>query len=115
MASFQRARNWSESRLRRFALVPLVEPAVLAPRGRVGDAELTKRGERLFFHALDRDMLLWEMWLVEGLDRDRFAIISKTHHCMLDGISGVDLATVLMDTEPSSDRPPPPLEWHPRP
>ena len=80
-----------------------------------GDAELKKLAARLFSQALDRDKPLWEMWLVEGLDRDRFAIISKTHHCMLDGISGVDLATVLMDTEPSSEPPPPPLEWHPRP
>jgi diacylglycerol O-acyltransferase len=79
-----------------------------------GDAELKKLAARLFSQALDRDKPLWEMWLVEGLDNDRFAIISKTHHCMLDGISGIDLATVLMDTEPSTEAPPPPLEWAPR-
>jgi diacylglycerol O-acyltransferase len=80
-----------------------------------GDAELKKLAARLFSQALDRDKPLWEMWLVEGLDNGRFAVISKTHHCMLDGISGVDLATVLMDTEPSSEAPPPPAQWEPRP
>jgi WS/DGAT/MGAT family acyltransferase len=80
-----------------------------------GDAELKRLAARLFSQALDRDKPLWEMWLVEGLDNDRFAIISKTHHCMLDGISGIDLATVLMDTEPSSEAPPAPAEWTPRP
>ena len=62
-----------------------------------GDAELKKLVGRLFSQALDRDKPLWEMWLVEGLGDSRFAIVSKTHHCMLDGVSGVDLATVLMD------------------
>src|SRR5438067_4099766 len=91
-----------------------------------GDEELKRLAGRLFSQALDRDKPLWEMWLVEGLGAgegqtpagatgDRFAIISKTHHCMLDGISGVDLATVLMDTEPSTDAPVPPAEWKPRP
>ncbi|HKB75545.1 MAG TPA: wax ester/triacylglycerol synthase family O-acyltransferase, partial [Myxococcales bacterium] len=65
--------------------------------------------------ALDRDKPLWELWLVEGLDHGRFAVISKTHHCMLDGISGIDLATVLLDTEPSTDAPAAPAEWTPRP
>ena len=53
--------------------------------------------------------------LLEGLDHGRFAVISKTHHCMLDGISGIDLATVLLDTEPSTDAPAAPAEWTPRP
>ena len=89
-----------------------------------GDEELKRLAGRLFSQALDRDKPLWEMWLVEGLgdgadparaSGDRFAIISKTHHCMLDGISGVDLATVLMDTEPSTDAPASAAEWKPRP
>jgi diacylglycerol O-acyltransferase / wax synthase len=79
------------------------------------EAELKRLAGRLFSQALDRDKPLWEMWLVEGLDGDRFAMISKAHHCMLDGISGVDLASVLMDTEPSSEPPAPPPEWKPRP
>ena len=79
-----------------------------------GEEELKKLAGRLFSQALDRDKPLWEMWLVEGLGDGRFAILSKTHHCMLDGISGVDLATVLMDSEPSSMPPPAPSAWTPR-
>jgi diacylglycerol O-acyltransferase / wax synthase len=44
--------------------------------------------------------LLWELWLVQGLERDRFALLTKTHHAMVDGISGVDIGTVLFDLEP---------------
>src|SRR5438128_11436248 len=80
-----------------------------------GDEELKRLAGRLFSQALQPDKPLWELWLVEGLGNDRFAVISKTHHCMLDGVSGVDLATVLMDTEPSTEPPPTPAEWKPRP
>ncbi len=79
-----------------------------------GQEELKKLVARLFSQALDREKPLWELWLVEGLGDSRFAIVSKTHHCMLDGVSGVDLATVLMDREPSSEPPPPPPSWKPR-
>jgi diacylglycerol O-acyltransferase / wax synthase len=79
-----------------------------------GEAELKKLVGRLLSQALDREKPLWEMWLVEGLGQGRFAIVSKTHHCMLDGISGVDLATVLMDTEPAATPPPAPEPWSPR-
>ena len=85
-----------------------------------GDNELRKLAGRLLSQALDRDKPLWEMYLVEGLGEapgsraSRFAIVSKTHHCMLDGVSGVDLATVLMDTEPSSMPPDKPAAWTPR-
>ena len=66
-----------------------------------GDEELKKLVGRLFSQALDREKPLWELWLVEGLEESKFAIVSKTHHCMLDGVSGVDLATVLMDGSPT--------------
>jgi WS/DGAT/MGAT family acyltransferase len=79
-----------------------------------GEEELKKLAGRLFSQALDRDKPLWEMWLVEGLGPSRFAIVSKTHHAMLDGVSGVDLATVLMDTEPCSTPPDAPAPWTPR-
>jgi diacylglycerol O-acyltransferase / wax synthase len=49
---------------------------------------------------LDLSKPLWETWLVQGLEENRFALISKTHHALVDGISGVDLATVLFDLEP---------------
>jgi len=50
---------------------------------------------------LDRGKPLWEMWVVEGLEDDRFAIIAKTHHCMIDGLAGADLLAVLL--RPSND------------
>jgi len=80
-----------------------------------GDDELRNLAGRLFSQQLDRAKPLWELWLVEGVD-DGFAIISKTHHALVDGISGVDIATVLFDLEPDPPPPPePPLPWTPRP
>jgi diacylglycerol O-acyltransferase len=70
---------------------------------------------RIASQQLDRDKPLWENWIVEGLDGDRFALISKTHHSLVDGVSGVDLATVLLDLGPSAGRPPKDLEpWQPK-
>jgi WS/DGAT/MGAT family acyltransferase len=81
-----------------------------------GDFEqLKKLAGRLLSQQLDRDKPLWELWVVEGLAGGGFALLSKTHHCMIDGVSGVDLATLLLDTEPKADPPPPPEAWTPRP
>src|SRR5437588_1816267 len=60
---------------------------------------------RIFSQQLDRSKPLWEMWLIEGLEEARFALITKTHHSLIDGIAGVDLATVLFDVSPD----PPPI------
>lgn len=65
-----------------------------------GDAQLKLLVARVKEQQLDRARPLWEMWVVEGLQGDRFATISKVHHCMLDGISGVDLAHVLFSAKP---------------
>ncbi len=71
---------------------------------------------RIASQPLDRSKPLWENWIVEGLEGGRFALISKTHHAVVDGVSGVDLATVLLDLEQSAPRPPEDLEpWQPRP
>jgi WS/DGAT/MGAT family acyltransferase len=71
---------------------------------------------RVFSQRLDRSKPLWELWLVQGLDDNRFALISKTHHAMVDGIAGVDIASVLFDLEPVPREVPPPEEpWTPRP
>ena len=56
---------------------------------------------RIFSQRLDRSKPLWELWLVQGLEDNRFAVINKTHHCLVDGVSGVDLTTVLFDTSPT--------------
>ncbi|HEY7892916.1 MAG TPA: wax ester/triacylglycerol synthase family O-acyltransferase [Solirubrobacteraceae bacterium] len=65
--------------------------------------QLRELTARIFSQALDRSKPLWEMWLIEGLDGGRFALISKTHHALIDGISGVDLATVLFDLSPTPE------------
>ena len=59
---------------------------------------------RVLAQRLDRGKPLWELWLVQRVEGDRFAIVSKTHHCLVDGVSGVDIATVLFDLEPEPDR-----------
>jgi len=71
---------------------------------------------RVFSQRLDRSKPLWELWLVQGLEDNRFALISKTHHSMIDGIAGVDIASVLFDLEPVPREVPPPDEpWTPAP
>jgi WS/DGAT/MGAT family acyltransferase len=63
---------------------------------------------------LDRAKPLWEMWFVDGLTDGRFAVISKTHHCVVDGVSGTDIMSVLMDTDREA-RLVPPQAWDPAP
>jgi diacylglycerol O-acyltransferase / wax synthase len=57
---------------------------------------------RVMSHELDRRRPLWEAWIVEGLPRHRWALISKVHHCMVDGVSGTDLMTALLDSDPEA-------------
>jgi WS/DGAT/MGAT family acyltransferase len=64
------------------------------------DEQLLRLCSRIFSQRLDRSKPLWEMWVIEGVEDNRFALITKTHHALIDGISGVDLATVLLDAEP---------------
>jgi len=64
------------------------------------EEQLFNLASRVFSQQLDRAKPLWELWAVEGLADGRFALISKTHHSLIDGIAGVDLATVLFDVEP---------------
>jgi WS/DGAT/MGAT family acyltransferase len=68
---------------------------------------------RILEQRLDLQKPLWELWVVEGLDDDRLALISKTHHCMIDGVSGVDLMSVLLTPEPC-EKPEPTAFWSPR-
>jgi diacylglycerol O-acyltransferase len=80
-----------------------------------GEDELRTLAARIFSQRLDRSKPLWEMWLVDGVEGDRFAIVAKTHHCLVDGVSGVDITTVLFDAarDPSPGAPAP--TWLPRP
>ncbi len=71
-----------------------------------GDEELRNLVGRVMSQQLDRAKPLWEMWVVEGLDGGRWALISKTHHCLVDGVSATDLMSVVMTNE----REPAPVE-----
>jgi WS/DGAT/MGAT family acyltransferase len=91
-----------------------VRATALPPPG--GEEELRALAGRVFSQRLDRDKPLWEIWLVEGLEGNRFAVLSKTHHALVDGISGADLMTVLFDVSPEPAAPPAPPElWEPSP
>jgi WS/DGAT/MGAT family acyltransferase len=81
-----------------------------------GEQQLKRLAGRVFSQALDRSRPLWELWLVEGVSDGRFAILSKTHHALVDGVSGVDIATVLFDVS-ADPMPvaPPESDWIPRP
>lgn len=81
-----------------------------------GDEELLRRkAARVFSQQLDRTKPLWELWLIEGLEGDRSALISKAHHALVDGISGVDIVTVLFDLGPVPREVPAEPEWAPAP
>ncbi len=80
------------------------------------EEQLFLLASRVASQQLDRAKPLWENWLVEGLADGRFALIMKTHHSLVDGVSGVDLATVLFDLERTPPPPPEDLEpWRPQP
>jgi diacylglycerol O-acyltransferase len=70
---------------------------------------------RIFSQRLDRSKPLWEIWLAEGLEGDRFALINKTHHCLVDGVSGVDITAVLFDLDAEHREVPEPEPWNPGP
>ena len=74
-----------------------------------GDEELRNLVGRVMAQKLDRSKPLWEMWLAEGLGDGRWALVSKVHHCMVDGVSGTDLLSVVFDCERRS----PPAEIPP--
>ena len=68
---------------------------------------------RIFSQRLDRSKPLWEIWLVQGLKDGGFALVSKTHHALVDGVSGVDIATVLFDLSPNPEPLPEQDAWVP--
>jgi diacylglycerol O-acyltransferase len=94
----------------RFDLMYHVRRSALPRPGR--DEELWELVSRIMSRRLDRDRPLWEIYLVEGLQDDRFAILSKTHNALVDGVSAVEIGQVLLDVTPEP-RPSPADSWRP--
>jgi diacylglycerol O-acyltransferase / wax synthase len=78
------------------------------------EAKLKRLTARIMSQQLDRSKPLWEIWFAEGLSNDRFALISKAHHCIIDGIAGVDIMSVIMDPTPEPQEVEPEA-WRPKP
>jgi diacylglycerol O-acyltransferase / wax synthase len=78
--------------------------------GDAGDEELRVLAGRVFSQHLRRDRPLWEMWLVDNVSDGRFAVLSKTHHALIDGVSGLDILSVLFSPEEANEQ-----HWRPRP
>jgi diacylglycerol O-acyltransferase len=90
-----------------------VRHTALPPPG--GEAELRRLAGRVFAQQLDRSKPLWEIWLVDRVGDDRFALVCKTHHALVDGISGVDIMAVLFDLEADPPERDPGPAWYPQP
>ena len=77
-----------------------------------GEDELRALVGRIMSQQLDRAKPLWEMWITEGLGGGRWALVSKVHHCMVDGVSATDLLSVMLDRDREPERAPAP-PWMP--
>lgn len=89
-----------------------VRRTTVSPPG--DDEQLRLLMGRVMAQRMDRERPLWEYWIVAGLSGDRWGLISKFHHSMVDGVSAADLYRVLFDVTPTP-RPPEPDTWHPCP
>jgi diacylglycerol O-acyltransferase len=96
----------------RFNLRFHMRHTALPPPG--DERDLKRLAGRILSQEFDRSKPLWENWFVDSLTDDRFAVISKVHHCMADGITGVALGNLLVGTSPDYEPPARP-EWVPRP
>jgi len=91
-----------------FDIGQLVRRATLPEPG--GEGELTDWLGDYFSHRLDRTRPLWEVTLLEGLEGNRWALVFKVHHCLIDGISGAMIVAALLDVEPEPEEAKAPLE-----
>jgi WS/DGAT/MGAT family acyltransferase len=88
---------------------------IQAPAGAT-DRDLRQIACEIFAPMLPRDRPLWDIALVQGLEGDRTAFVSRVHHCLVDGVSGIELLLAVLDLTPSPDTTPPPAEpWRPKP
>ena len=78
-------------------------------------AELHRLASQLYAQPLDLSRPLWEAWLLDGIEAGRWAILSKVHHCMVDGIGGAAMMAELFDLCPDAEPPAPPADWEPQP
>jgi len=88
-------------------------PVRLDPPG--SDDQLREFAARVFQGRLSRDKPLWEVYLVHGLQGDRSAIVFKVHHCLVDGVSGIELLMMVLDISPDPPLPLPPGPYEPPP
>jgi diacylglycerol O-acyltransferase len=79
------------------------------------EQQLRTLAGRVFSQRLDRSKPVWELWLVDGVSGGRFAIVAKSHHCLVDGVSGMDITNVLFDAESEPPAQPEPEPWAPGP
>jgi len=92
-----------------FAIARHVTERRLPPPG--DDATLRRVAGELMSELLPRDRPLWDLHFLTGLDRGRIGLVQRIHHAMADGVSGVDLATLVLDLEPDVPAPPPRPAW----
>jgi diacylglycerol O-acyltransferase len=91
-----------------FQILYHVRNTAVPPPG--GDEELRNLAGRVFAQLLDRTKPLWELWLVQGLPEGRWALVQKVHHCLVDGIAGTDLMSIMFEASPDA-RLPAPVAW----
>ncbi len=80
-----------------------------------GAGQLRRQAGQIYAQPLNRNRPLWETWLLDGLENDRWAILSKVHHCMVDGVGGSDLMAEVFDLRPDAVPPARPAVWDPQP
>ncbi len=80
------------------------------------DEQLRRLSCELFAEMLPRDRPLWDITVIRGLEGNRTAYLSRVHHCLVDGVSGIELLLAVLDLVPNPEPTPPPAEpWHPAP